>query len=463
MASQHLPIRESVEVFLRQHDLLQSKTPILVAVSGGPDSMALLHLLRELNCPIHIAHFDHQTRGGESTRDAAWVAEYADALEIPCHVGTADVPGLTETSPKSFEEVAREERYAFLAETAHEHGCGAIATGHHLNDQAETVLMRILRGTSVQGLGGIPPVRPHEGIAVIRPLLGVTRTSIMAYLHECRIASLEDHSNRDPAFLRNRMRHDLIPALMKDYNTHLPEHVAQLAEIARTENAFMETMLHAFRSRCMESDTLLNRDAFRSGHAALQRRLIHDWAVSNGAVPDYVHIENAVRFVEEAPAGKNFDLGHFAQLSNGREQTALVVLTPQRVPEEPVALTVPGETTAWGRHFSVQPYASDGRALREACTPTFQVVRATALQGDVVVRHRRDGDRFSPLGMDGTRKVKDYLSDRGVPVALRDSIPIVAADDTIIWIVGHAVSGHAALQDGDDTGLAIEVHHAPPA
>jgi tRNA(Ile)-lysidine synthase len=463
MASQHVPIRESVEAFLRQHDLLQSESPVLVAVSGGPDSMALLHLLRELDCPVHVAHFDHQTRSGQSTRDAAWVAEYADALEIPCHVGTADVPGLTEASPKSFEEVAREERYAYLAETAHEHGCAAIATGHHLNDQAETVLMRILRGTSVQGLGGIPPIRPHEGIAVIRPLLDVTRDAIMAYLDECRIASLEDHSNRDPAFLRNRMRHDLIPALSADYNTHLSGHLAQLAEIARTENAFMETMLQAFRVRCMESDTLLNREAFRSGHPALQRRLIHDWAVSNGAVPDYVHIDQAVRFVEDAQAGKNFDLGHFAQLSNGREQTALVVLTPQHLLEEPVALAVPGETTAWGRHFLVRPYDADGRTLRETCTATFQVVRAEALQGDVVVRHRRDGDRFSPMGMDGTRKVKDYLSDRGVPVALRDSIPIVAVEDTIVWIVGHAVSGHAALRDSDGTGLAIEVHHAPTA
>lgn len=463
MASQRIPIRDSVDAFLRHHDFLKSEYPILVAVSGGPDSMALLHLLRELDCPVHIAHFDHQTRNGESTRDAAWVAEYADALEIPCHVGTADVPGLTEASSKSFEEVAREERYAFLAEIAHEHGCGAIATGHHLNDQAETVLMRILRGTSVQGLGGIPPVRPHEGIPVIRPLLDVTREAIMAYLDECRISSLEDHSNRDPAFLRNRMRHELIPALKADYNVNLSEHLSQLAEIARTENAFMESMLEVFHARCMESDALLNREAFRSGHPALQRRIIHNWAVSHGAVPDYAHIDQAVHFVEDAPAGKNFDLGRFAQLSNGREQTALVVLTPERIPQEPVTLAVPGETAAWGRHYTIRPYTRDGRSLREACTSTFQVVRAEALQGNVVVRHRRDGDRFSPLGMDGTRKIKDYLSDRGVPVGLRDSIPIVAVDDTIVWIVGHAVSGHAALLDGENTGLAIEVHHAPTA
>jgi len=458
--TEHILLHHTREL-VNDHDMVPIGATILVAVSGGADSIAMTHALIELGYTIHIAHFDHQTRNGQSTRDANWVERTAASLELPFHLGTADIPGMAENSPHSFEEFARKERYAFLAETAHEQGCQAIATGHHRDDQAETVLMRLIRGTSSRGLAGIPPMRIHDNIPVIRPLLNSNRIELLDYIDHHQLDHIEDESNEDPRFLRNRIRHELIPTLHEAYNPHVSHHLVQLAEIARVENDFMDSLLEAFRSRCMKSDTLLNRHSFRTGHPALQRRLIHDWAVEKGLLPDYQHIAAAVRFIDEAPAGKNFDLGQFGQLSNGKDLSALVIAKSENGNAQVAPISIPGETTLMGQLFSISslPLHSD-HAIKEECTPQRQLVNTRCLEGSVEIRTRKNGDRFQPFGMDGTRKLKDYFSDLGIPPAIRRSIPLVTANDEIIWIVGHAISQRAALGADDSKAYKIEVHHA---
>jgi tRNA(Ile)-lysidine synthase len=459
-APEHTLILQT-ESLINTHDMVPPGAAILAAVSGGADSIALLHVLLELGYSVHVAHFDHQTRNGQSSLDAQWVREITAALEIPFYLGTADIPGMAEQSPHSFEEMARRERYSFFAETAHEKGCQAIATGHHQDDQAETILMRLVRGTSLHGLGGIPPMRNEDNIPIIRPLLQCTKIEIMDYIESRQLDYLEDESNQDTEFLRNRVRHELIPTLRADYNSHVSHHLSQLAEIAQLENDFMDSLLDAFRSRCMQSDTLLNRHAFRTGHCAMQRRLVHDWAVEKGVLPDYRHIADAVQFIIDAPAGKNFDLGHFGQLSNGKDLTAFVITKTNDDSAHIVPISIPGETLLMGQRFRIStlPIRPEDE-IKDQCSPQHQLVNTRCLEGDVKIRTRKNGDRFQPFGMKGTRKLKDYFSDLGIPPAIRGSIPLITVDDEIIWIVGHAISARAALMPDDSDAFKIEVFYA---
>lgn len=459
-ASQHSVLQQT-ESLINSHEMVPSGASILVAVSGGADSIALLHALIELGYTVHVAHFDHQTRNGQSTLDAQWVEEIAAGLEIPFYLGTADIPGMAEHSPHSFEELARRERYAFLGETAHEKDCQAIATGHHQDDQAETVLMRLIRGTSLHGLSGIPPMRNDDNIPIIRPLLNSARMDLLDFLESRQLSHLEDESNENTEFLRNRVRHELIPNLKGQYNSHVTHHLTQLAEIAQLENNFMDSLLDAFRNRCMKSDTLLNRHAFRAGHPAMQRRLVHDWAVEKGVLPDYRHIADAVDFITDAAAGKNFDLGHFGQLSNGKDLTALVIAKKSGEEVHFAPIGVPGETQLLGQRFRISTLPiNPNETIKEQCTPQRQLVNAQCLNGTVEIRTRKNGDRFQPFGMTGTRKLKDYFSDLGIPPAIRSSIPLITVDDEIIWIVGHAISAQAALLPGESEAFKIEVFYA---
>ena len=192
-----------VQAAIERHAMAAPGDTILVACSGGPDSTALLHVIHDLGYPVHVAHFDHQTRDGESTADCAFVSDLAQDMGLPFTERAMDVAAEAKATGQSFEMMARELRYAFLVETARDAGCAAIATGHHANDQAETVLMRILRGTSPRGLGGIPPVGRHGDCNVIRPLIECTRADIEAYVKEHGLAYRTDSSNEERRFQLN--------------------------------------------------------------------------------------------------------------------------------------------------------------------------------------------------------------------------------------------------------------------
>ena len=225
---------------LHRHDMLEAGERCLAAVSGGPDSMCLAQALHDLRIPFEIAHFDHGTRAGESAQDAAFVREAAARYGVPCYDTRRDMPREAGQSPDSFEEVARRARYAFLLETASARGCQALATGHHADDQAETVLLRLLRGTSPGGLGAIPPVRQCDGVRIIRPLLDCTRDEILAYLEARNVPYREDRTNADTRHPRNRVRHELLPLLTRDYNPRVRDALRRVAEIQHDEDDFLE-------------------------------------------------------------------------------------------------------------------------------------------------------------------------------------------------------------------------------
>ncbi|MCP4643939.1 MAG: tRNA lysidine(34) synthetase TilS, partial [bacterium] len=428
-------IIERVKNTIERHGMIGPGETVLVAVSGGPDSMALLHILRELGHTIEVAHLDHQTRDGASAADAAFVQGQAAQMGLPCHLKSNPVAKEASQSSLSFEEYARNVRYEFLFHTAHARDCAALATGHHANDQVETVLMRFLRGTTARGLAGIPPVGDREGVRLVRPLLDCTREEIEAYVTERGIETRCDHTNTDPRYLRNRIRAELLPQLARDYNPQVDGAILRMSEVLRDENDLLDTLARALVEKCLQDDGTVLRETFAAFHPALQRRAVLILAWQHGIDCPFDRVEAARDFICSAPSGTCFDLGGGVMLRNSRDVTELAE-EAQNEGNTEVVLAVPGETTAQGKRFVIRELATRPAAdLAGYCSPTRQVFDADVMGARLTVRLRRAGDRFTPFGMTGSKKLKDYFIDLGMPASQRARQVLVLAEDKIAWVV----------------------------
>jgi tRNA(Ile)-lysidine synthase len=432
---------------------------ILVAVSGGADSVCLFHVLHDLGYTIEAAHLDHQTRAGASAADAAFVLALCERQGVRLHAESRAVEAEAETSPLSFEEYARNVRYQFLTDVAEHADCAIVATGHHADDQAETVLMRVLRGTSPGGLAGIPPVRMIGSTRIIRPLIDCTHGEILAYLDARGIAHRIDDSNTDTRYLRNRIRHELIPSLTSEYNPRLSEALTRLAEVQRAENELLDEAAAEFLNRCFEAGRI-KRDAFARGMIACQRRAIVAVAWRMGVECPFERVEAARAFVVFGPTGRAFDLGGGILLRNARDLTD-VVRGPSTTDDREIALACPGDTAAFGVVFRLRFMDRTPEIpLTQYCTASRQVFDADALGEGLSVRFRRPGDRFSPFGMGGTKKVKDYFVDAGVPAIDRDRIPLLVCGERIAWVVGYAIGAEFAVTKHSNRLVKVEVDDA---
>lgn len=450
-------IRNRVRETLAELGFPAGGGPILVALSGGPDSMGLLHVLRDLGYDLVAAHLDHGTRGEESATDAAFVREQCEAWGVPCVLDRQDIAGAAEGRGKSFEMAAREARYEFLFRAAVEKGACAIATGHQLEDQAETVLLRILRGTSLRGLGGIPVLREDGPLPVIRPLLDIPKTEILDYLGENRIQFREDSSNISTDYMRNKLRLELLPLLASEYNPQITDALVRLADHVHADNVLLEELTEDFIRSCRDEHGLLRRETFATGLPALQRRALLHLAWEQGADPTRDRIVGALAFIRNGASGKLFDLGDGVLLRNGPTTTEFIVEAAKQK-ETAHSLAIPGETQMFQMVFHARLLdAIPASDLKSYCTPTRQVFDADALGKTVVVRTRRPGDRFQPLGMSGTRKIKDYLSDLQLPMSERDQQLLLVADGKIAWVVSRAVAAFAAVRPETQRFLEIEV------
>jgi tRNA(Ile)-lysidine synthase len=432
---------------------------VLAAVSGGADSIAMVHVLIALGYDVVIAHLDHLTRNGESTEDAAFVETLAKNLGVPFGGAQCAVEADAAECSDSFEQSARKARYRFFEEAAANYGCAVIATGHHADDVAETVLWRMIRGTSVDGIAGIPPVRSLNSSKVVRPLIACSRVEIIEYVSDLGIDFRSDSSNEDRRFLRNRIRHDLIPLLQREYNPNVTEALERLALLARDDAAVVEETLQTFLIECMdESRESLDRERFKAeASAALQRRTIQTFAQGVGIAPTFERTEAARQFIGSGRTGAKFDLGG-AVLINTRMKTRF---TRDYATQQEVTLHIPGEVNAFGKRFVAQQIeGASPDSLPAYCTPSRQVFDADILGDSISIRGRRDGDRIAPLGMTGTRKLQDYFVDNGTPQDERDHVPIVFADGRIAWIVGGALGAEFAVTEATRNVVELKVTDA---
>jgi len=448
---------DRVSATIATYHMLAPGETLLAAVSGGPDSMCLLDVLVALGYRVHLAHFDHQTRDGQSGLDAAFVRDTASRLGLPFHLESRPITQEAREQGASFEAYARAARYSFFRRTADANACTAVVTGHHADDRAETVLMRILRGTWPGGLGAIPPVREDpDGRRVVRPLINCTRREIIAYLTENAISFCTDDSNADVRHLRNRVRHELLPQLSAEYNPRFRDALCRLAELQHDASAVVSRATDELSAVCL-NENVIDRVEFARGEAACQRELLVRYAHPRNATISVERIERARRFILEGPQHKYFDFGGGLLLRNERGFTYIVERGMARNNHD-VPLHLPGVTEAMGAiiHCRIieHPLAVP---IKTACTPSRQVLDADRVVGPLTLRSRRVGDRFIPLGLSKPKKLKDYFVDRKVPLPLRDRVPLVCANDAIVWVVGHGIDARAAVTTSTRRFLLIEV------
>lgn len=444
-----------VKKVIAEFDLISSDEKVLVAVSGGPDSVALLYVLFDLGYNLEVAHFDHQTRKGESKKDAEFVANLAKKLGLPFHLKSRPVEEEAFQLKRSFEEYAREVRYKFLLETARNRGCPVLATGHHADDQVETVLMRLIRGTTPLGLTGIPIVRIEEGIRIVRPLYYCSKGMIENWLSDRGVDWKVDYTNYTTDYLRNRVRNTLIPEL-KLYNQKIREAILHLVELQQCENEFLSRITEGALQYILV-DQKISRSRFAEYHEAIRRRCLAIIFQRKGIECTYERIVTASKFILTGSTGQKLDLGQGILLYNGKEWTEFVNQETHR-DTKAVRLKIPGTTCAFGYHFNARivmmPVNSDWKSY---CKPYLQVFDADALADGVWVRTRENGDRITPIGMNSSKKLSDYFIDLGVPMPERDKVPLLYTPRGIIWVVGYVPTTLGMITPFTRRILEIEV------
>jgi tRNA(Ile)-lysidine synthase len=468
------PLHAQVRSTIERYRMLAPGETVVAAASGGPDSTALVHVLASLAGPLglilHVAHFDHGLRD-DAAEDSALVAAQSARANLPYHEGRGDARGYAVEAGCSVEDAARRLRYAFLVSVARSVGAQAIATGHTLDDQAETVLMRLLRGSGLRGLGGIPPVRWHEGIRIVRPLLDTPRAEVMRYLARHGLSWREDPTNRDPAFLRNRIRADLIPVL-EGYNPHVREALARAALLLREDAEALESLAGPRIAGLLFRDgdaVRMPLEAFLELPVAVQRRALLE-AIrrlrGNDRGVGFVHLEGARRLVVEGRTGSVAEIPGGLWVVRVPGAVEVTVRRDRDRAEAPqYRVEVPGHVVAaeYGVHVSAREVSGDDSAVRAlAVHPAPQAIvvdRATAGRA-LVVRGARPGDRFRPFGMGGREKlVADFLRERGVPRHRRSQVPVIATEQgEVLWVVGHRAAEAARVDPAAPRVVKIEVH-----
>lgn len=390
---------------------------LLVAVSGGRDSVCLLHYLASLprDFTVAAAHLDHGQRP-TAGRDVAFVRDLCQKLGVPCYVERADVPALAQAAGVGLEEAGRRARYDFFLRTAEAIGAQRIATAHHADDQAETVLLNLLRGTGPQGLAGIPPVRGP----IVRPLLQTTRREIEDYLHEHGLSWVEDETNADETLRRNLLRHRLMPQL-EQVHPGAAGSICRAAELLRQEDVFLDELAAAYLPP--------------EGAVAERSRLLE--------APPVLRLRALRLLTERLPVGKkDFTATHYRAMSDLLEGGGLLELPGraravcrgdelrlERTPSEPEALSLHMGENIWGEYRLI---------LSEASAPEGACLHLRLCTGALSVRPYRASDRLALPDSRGSRSVKRLLTERGFPPEQRGRIPVLCVDDTpaAVWGVG---------------------------
>lgn len=475
-------LEQRVFFFIRDNKLITAGQKVLVAVSGGPDSVSLLHILyrlqSELKITLHIAHLNHQLRGQESEADARNVAELARSLNVPVTIERRDVVHYQSEHSLSLEEAAREVRYSFLAETARSLGAEKVAVGHTRNDQVETILLHIIRGTGTQGLRGLQPCRTMEFsghlLTVIRPFLNINREETEEYCSQFNLTTCLDASNFSLSMLRNRVRQELLP-ILRSYNPGIFESLLRVSQIAQVDLELLdseaEKIWHKIVSR-ERSTFIFNKAGLLKLAPALQRHLLRKAIEESlGTLKDIEarHIEEVLDALRK-PAGKQITLPEGLIFGIEYDRYWLSFSPDELVPfpqlQGEFDIIVPGETrvSGWTVEATVVPrekmpenLVAGETGIISACFDKDKV------NGIIKMRARQRGDRFQPLGMSQLKKVGEFMLDAGIPKAWRNRVPIICSPRQIIWIAGWRIDERVKVTESTRQVLRLKMFFLPQA
>ncbi len=465
----------SVLLGLHAGDLDFSR-PLLLALSGGPDSTALLlacHALSGRQGPdVIAAHFDHQLRP-ESTSDAAYVRKLCRSLGVRLISGKGDVAAYAKQHSMSVETAAREMRYDFLARASARLDAQGVATGHTLDDQAETVLMHLVRGSGARGLTGMRPVSVREGrsvthqhnaiapLRIFRPLLAVRHSEAVAYCRDRGVTPLDDASNRDLRFARNRVRLKVLPEL-EMLNSRAPEAIARMSDTVVGDLAALDELLQPVIDEVTsrKPGASASRRALVGLHHAVAMRVLIDLYRRAAGTTDGLERVHLLSMLEVARtgAGRTVELpgGLVFETTHTQVTVQPSTLTRLNSPFAPLALSVPGIVTLPDSSTIAARIVRAPRSISSDSADTAYL-SLDLTDWPLTVRFRKNGDRFRPIGMDVDVKLQDFFVGQHVPRQERDTVPLVVSDRGIAWVAGHRPADWAKLEPGDTTALRVEL------
>ena len=481
--------------FILGHAMIKNGETVLVAVSGGADSLALLYglhgLRSQLNCHLHVAHLNHCLRP-DADADADFVQRHAAHLGVPCTLQRTEVPYLVKAWKLSVEAAARKARYQFYEKVSMQIGATKVAMGHHQDDTAETVLMHLIRGSGSTGLKGITPVRnfrffgatrkPKLAIKSIRPLMGFTRQQIEAFLTSKGLVPRHDSTNADIRYLRNRIRHELIPRLESDYNPNISVGLSRTADVLGAESEYLDAVAQEAFETCRIRDpdkvkafttsgsVVLDRVKFQQLHIAIQRRVLRqsffEMLADTGDLY-FTHCEAMLGLIEgDAPSAilalpNGLRFRRVYQYLIFEVNTSSRVSLPIGIENFAYPLVVPGKTFIDALSTEIIAEVGDIRSREVGTFPDgrfeaifdYERVREAFVDFPseafpLTIRNRRQGDRFQPYGMQGTKKIKDFMIDAKVPRDARERIPMLVCGDAVLWIVGYTTSEPFKIHPG---------------
>jgi tRNA(Ile)-lysidine synthetase-like protein len=490
-----LELLAQVREAIVRHGLLVPGQTVVVGVSGGPDSLCLLDLLRRLapdfSLSLHVAHLNHKMRGQDADADAAFVAKLAADWHVPATIEVVDVPALAQAHKMAPEEAARRARYTFLTQVAERLGAPTVAVAHNADDQAETVLMHFLRGSGLAGLRGMLPATPMEelrleigewrveskgeekpqsshlkSITLVRPLLEVPRAEIEAYCDAYNLQPRFDRSNLDTTYFRNRLRHELLPYL-ETYNSNIRTILRRTAAVAAADYELLRDEVDATWGQIVRFETeqavTFDLDAWHALPLALRRSTIREAihrlrrALRN---IDFVHVENAIEILAAGETGSQATLPQGLMLTIGYDVFTIADEGSHELPdlpwlltEEALDVTVPGYTrlpqSRWGLRADVLPGSALSAEDLTGVGGWEAYLDATVVGIDPSLRRRRPGDHFYPLGMRGRgKRLNEFMINEKIPAFWRAYIPLlVSGEDEILWVCGWRPDERAALSD----------------
>lgn len=429
---------------VQTHHLVKPGEKVVVACSGGPDSVFLVHLFAHLKplmfLDVAVAHLNHSLRGAESDADEQFTQDLAGQLELPFYARKVDVAALAEKEHLSLEACGRNERYCFFSELAEQLNAEKIATGHTADDQAETVLMHLLRGAGSRGLAGMPLLRGK----IIRPLLHLSKKEILAYLESQKIQYRIDRTNEKTDFLRNKIRHHLMPLLEQEYNPSITAALGRTAEILEQQENYLEWFAQEAVEDCLvssgEEAVILDSGRFLNYDPVIQRLVVRSvWQKLTGSAFG-LGFETVRRVIDDAngqsrlaPLGSRFWVEHTGT------QLIFFKKVTQRVEH---SVVLPG-SYSWGNpplSLVAEVVEREGIDLFVNGDPAVAYFDWDRLTPPFVLRSVKPGDRFAPLGMGGQKKVGDFFTDLKIPRYQRAKSLVLTSNGEVVWLVGYRIS-----------------------
>lgn len=453
---------------IKKNQLIEENEEIVVGVSGGPDSICLLHLLWRLRekwgLKIYVVHLDHQFRGMEAKKDAEYVEEICKKIGIDSFIFSYDVSKYSKEKGITFEEAGRELRYRLFDETLEKTGATKIAVAQNRNDQAETVLMRLMRGSGIEGLAAIDYKRDAR---IIRPILDITRKEIEEYCEKYQLKPRIDKTNLETIYTRNKVRLELIPYIEKNFNSRIIDTLWRSANLLRDDSDYLakESEKKLKDITILEDKCIYKLDLkkFINLHISMKKRVLRSSVEKvKGDLKDIGsnHIESIIKLADKKNVGLSVDLpGHIiVKLGYNSIDIKVKEVRKNKIEDDnfEYKLNIGEVTPITSLNDSIEvEILQKWEIYVDKNTNHTIFVDYNKIIGGLTIRNRRNGDKFNPLGMKGTKKVKDYFIDKKVPKEIRDRIPMLCDEKGIIWIVGYRMSENYKVDEKTDKVIKL--------